>query len=167
MMSMRLFFGIALDRADSEQVQHWRRAALGHLPKAVPARNYHLTLAFMGELPQGHLEQALAGAAALPFSPFSLTLDSFGQWPRSGISFLAPSQPPAPLLALAAALQQLSCDLGGFCDKRRYQPHLTLARAQHQPLVPRQAPPALTLSVTSFDLFHSDQGRYLSVANFG
>ncbi|WKE66313.1 RNA 2',3'-cyclic phosphodiesterase [Gallaecimonas kandeliae] len=161
----RLFFGLSLGEADKTALAQWREQALPAIRKPVPVANFHLTLAFVGGLSPAAMAGALALAAALPFAPFDLVLDSFGQWPRSGIAFLAPSQPPEALMALAAELQAISNNVGGFADHRRYQPHLTLARGAHRPMEPLLPPPALHLRAEHFALFESAAGRYQEIAS--
>ncbi|WP_115719730.1 RNA 2',3'-cyclic phosphodiesterase [Gallaecimonas mangrovi] len=166
MSAMRLFFGLSLTPTQAETVSQWRNQAFTALKKPVPEANFHLTLAFIGELADSKLPDLIAGAKTAPWSAFSVPITRFGQWPKAGIAYLAPHQAPEPLLQLAAKLQALSKDLGGFVDNRPYQPHLTLARGMHQPTLPSIAIPPFLINAQQFALYHSERGHYQVLATF-
>lgn len=163
---MRLFFALSLDEPQRALLAMWRQQALPSLSKPVSQANLHLTLAFIGELDETNVPALISSAGRLSWSPFEVRCDAFGQWPRSGISYLYPPQPPPALAALASQLQQLSRQYGGFDEKRPYQPHITLARGQHQLQNPKIKPPDVSLAVARFALYQSAKGRYQPLADF-
>lgn len=129
---MRLFFGLPLP-------EEARRAAFARAREAerlLPGRyslaeNYHLTLAFLGEVDQERLAdaQAVLRACASDFPAPTVTLgavDHFGRADRAILILRAQSDPPLEPLheKLVGALKNanLPCDLGPF------SPHVTLAR---------------------------------------
>ncbi len=95
----------------------------------------HLTLAFVGDVDSARLAELLEPPAALTVTRFTLTLDSWGCWPRNGIAWVAPSRVPQPLRELAAGLEVWLRAAGFEMDIRPFNPHATLVRrAQCVPL---------------------------------
>jgi RNA 2',3'-cyclic 3'-phosphodiesterase len=126
---MRLF--VALDLPwDLRQ----RVAALvgGGIPGArwVPPENYHMTLRFIGEAPAHRAEEIDLALAGLRARGFSLTLAGLGAFAKGGRSTAlwvgVERNPQLDHLQnkIETALQR--CGLGP--EKRRFQPHVTLAR---------------------------------------
>lgn len=143
---MRLF--IAVDpgerfRAElSTRLDAWR----ARLPLAwVRAANLHLTLRFLGELPEPALpalETALRGAVAGQ-GPLSLQPGGVGAFPdlrAPRVLFLQMAAPGDALARLATAVRTAVDPLlpPDRRDDRPLHPHLTLARVK-QPLTPAQA----------------------------
>jgi RNA 2',3'-cyclic 3'-phosphodiesterase len=126
---MRLF--VALDLPWSVREQLAALSGVG-IPGArwVPPENYHLTLRFIGEVP-GHVardvDDALLGLRA---RGFSLTLTGLGVFSRGGVSSAlwvgVERTPQLDLLRgkIETALQRQGLEP----ERRRFQPHVTLAR---------------------------------------
>lgn len=129
---MRLFFGISLPddirRAAAARAQDCRAFIPG---RYVPAENYHITLAFLGDVPQERLADAqrvLASCIADTPAP-ALTLgetDYFGRQ-QNGILILRVQSEPA-LDALHGALVSALLADGLPADPGPFSPHITLAR---------------------------------------
>jgi RNA 2',3'-cyclic 3'-phosphodiesterase len=126
---MRLFVGLDLP---------WelrRRVALlagAGIPGArwVPAENYHVTLRFIGEAPR-HLAQEIDHAlAALQSRPFALTIAGVGTFAKGGRSqmlWLGAERNEA-MERLQSKIENTLQRCGLDPERRRFQPHLTLAR---------------------------------------
>lgn len=99
-----------------------------HQGRTVDADNLHLTLAFLGSVPEGRLGELYAMAETIQLNSFRLNLDRLGHWRQGGILWMAPSKTPQPLSDLAAGLARGLADLGFDPEQRRYKPHITLAR---------------------------------------
>ncbi|WP_341501979.1 RNA 2',3'-cyclic phosphodiesterase [Gallaecimonas sp. GXIMD4217] len=167
MTSQRCFFALSLTSPQQKSLDKWRRDVLGdRAGRPVPMANFHLTLAFLGHLSPDQIRGLCETAAALSWSPFTLTLDSFGQWRRAGIAYLAPSTVPEPLRALALQLREAGRDQGGFDETRDFKPHITLCRKAHGHLEPSRPPPPIRLAVDTFGLYASADGRYDRLASF-
>ncbi len=99
------------------------------LPRPVPAENLHLTLQFLGELPEpviADLDLAFGGIRAPGFEVALAGLDAFGGLkPRSVHIGTAPS--PA-LMHLQAKVASAARSAGVEIESRRFVPHVTLAR---------------------------------------
>ena len=88
--------------------------------------NFHLTLAFLGEVEEGRLPAAFAALASAPMGPFSLILDHLACF-EGGIWYLAPR--PCPLLTEGQArLAQTLREQGFQLEALSYTPHVTLGR---------------------------------------
>lgn len=160
---MRTFFALEIPAATAVQLADWRDRQLGASGRAVPAANFHVTLAFMGELSDSALERlGLAvdewlGREEMAGGKF--LLDRTGFWPRPGIYWLGPSVWPDSLNQLAAKLRSLGNAVGARRDRRPFQPHITLFRhCTGAPPAPAETP-AFGLDYSEFALFESRQGR--------
>lgn len=128
---MRLFFALWPD--DATRAALAGAAALLNLRDGRPVRraDLHLTLAFLGEVPEARVAALCAMASALRATGFELDIAAAGWWRRSRVAWLAPTQVPAALTRLAAALTAgagLAADAVG-----NYRPHLTVARGVRRP----------------------------------
>lgn len=149
---LRLFFALPCPEADASAIARWCEAL--HLPgKRVATGNFHLTLAFLGMQPRGRLPELERMAGELGGTAFELQLDRLGLWPN-GLLHLAPSQPPAALLALARSLGEALRDNGFAVERKAFHPHLTLCR--HCPEVSLAATPAFAWEVREFALYVSE-----------
>lgn len=160
---MRVFFAIGPDPETALQIADWRDRQFSHPARPVPVANFHLTLAFAGELPAESVE-ALCQAteqwlAGRPPAGASLTLDQTGYWPGPGIYWLGPSRWPPSLDSLAGKLRRLVVSAGARRERKRFQPHITLfRRCQSAPPMPARAPD-FSLVYRHFALYESRQLR--------
>ncbi|NGX15258.1 RNA 2',3'-cyclic phosphodiesterase [Wenzhouxiangella sp. XN24] len=126
---MRLFFALwpapPVRKALSAAAAPLLEACEG---RPVAARNYHLTLAFLGKVEASRLDPLRAAAGSVHATAFELALDTFGHWPRAGVAWLGSSRPTPAATALAAALWAALEPLGFPPETRPFVPHLTLLR---------------------------------------
>lgn len=162
----RLFVAIEIPDAQRELLED---LCFG-LPEArfTPFDQLHLTLAFIGEVDGGLARDADEALANVVAEPFSLTLRGVGCFPPRGEPRIAWAgfEPSPPLVSMqrsvARALEHAGCKL----EKRKFHPHVTLARL-HGPsperlgawLAERSAFAAEPFEVTEFCLFSSVLGR--------
>lgn len=88
----------------------------------------HITLAFLGEVPERRLDelQALAASVCLPKVP--VHLDRLGFWNHNHVLW-AGAKAPAPVLTeLAADLQEVMLKAGFLGEVRPFVPHVTMLR---------------------------------------
>ena len=160
---MRVFFGLDPDPSCKRAISSWRDRCLGADGRPVPPGNFHVTLAFVGEIDEGPLER-LCGAvdgwaeAAQPGAG-SLRLDRVGYWPRPAIFWLGSSAVPESLSALALALQKRSVAAGARRDAHDWVPHVTLFRRCRQPPPAPLETPDIVLDYRHITLFESQSGR--------
>jgi RNA 2',3'-cyclic 3'-phosphodiesterase len=96
--------------------------------RRVPKRNYHLTLAFLGGVAAGRLDDVRAAAATAAAAPFTLCMDCHGHWPGPRVAWLGCRRPPDAADRLARALWAALEPLGFRPDPRPFRPHLTVLR---------------------------------------
>lgn len=144
---MRLFYALPLPESIVGPLWAWGQALAPHATgfRWSPAANYHITTAFLGDSPRESLEnlEVVGAAVARACGGFSLALAQAGTF--SGIHgprvLWAGLQPEAQLRSLAACLAAELDSIGQPRDRQPFRPHITLARANRQGVVP--ALPAL------------------------
>ena len=126
----------------------------------------HLTLAFLGELPDREVEAAHDGLQTVRSHPFELTLRGLGSFGGAdGRTIWAGVADPAPLARLAARIRSALHGMGVVLERRRFRPHVTLARltgaeardeaALARVLAKRDGFPAPPFRVEGFALYRS------------
>jgi 2'-5' RNA ligase len=95
----------------------------------------HLTLEFLGGVPEPRLLPVLEAGAAVAGStiPFEIVLDRLEHWRRPQVLCLTASLVPEPLQALVRSLRLALSDRGFEPEQRPFRPHLTLARKVRLP----------------------------------
>lgn len=135
----------------------------------VPEPNLHLTLRFLGEQPQAHVE-ALARAlrsAVESFAPLTLALGGLGafpSWRRPAVLWVG-VQANVALARLYQEVDDACASLGHAREARDFHPHVTVARVRRGARLPialaerlsREAwPLSLHTTVNSADLMASE-----------
>jgi 2'-5' RNA ligase len=131
-VNRRLFFALWPTDAVRERLaaEVQARAALG---RAIPARNLHVTLVFLGAIPESRLPLVLDAAQStqkLTFDgKFMLHLERVEFWRRSSLVCLIAEQAPPELLAIVTSLQSGLRERGfELREHDRFRPHVTLVR---------------------------------------
>lgn len=126
-MTLRLFLGLDLpdDLRSALAVQQF----LLPLPRREPVENLHLTLVFLGEVPEPVAEDLHEALNDFRAPAFTLTVEGFGLFggdrPRLVHAMVHPD--PA-LMTLQSRLAQLARRAGAEPEARRFLPHITLGR---------------------------------------
>ena len=127
--SIRLFFALDATAQASPlmAIQQQLVRDIGHpesnsKPSPVSAENLHLTLLFLGNQPMSQIPQLSQQAARVienvAIRPFSIQLDRLGLFPKAKVAWIAPSQPPEPLLQLETQLRRAVTALGISVEER-------------------------------------------------
>lgn len=134
--TIRLFTAVDLDAASTRRAVDLvsRARALRSAPAAAWVRpeNFHVTLAFIGDVDRGVVpaaSEALRVASA--GRSVELRLGPIGAFPsrdEARVIFLAIDDPRGALAAMQASLIEGLASLGVASDGRPYVPHLTIAR---------------------------------------
>ncbi len=133
---MRLFIAINLPQEERARLDREVRALrAARLPvRWVAADALHLTLKFLGEVPDGQVAEVetVSTAVAARFAPFRLELGGLGAFPnlRNPRVVWVGVQAPPELARLAGALEDAMAGLGFPRETRPFSPHLTLGRAE-------------------------------------
>ena len=151
---MRLFFALWPDADTKNQLA----GVAAKLPLAAPSRlvpedSYHLTLAFVGEVPSSRLPGLLAIGAMQRASRLRITFDATEYWAKSQVVVAAAQKMPPELLTL---WDQLHEDLA-LKAQPNPRAHVTLARKVAQAPV-LQAMSPVAWSTSSIGLYRSETG---------
>jgi 2'-5' RNA ligase len=151
---MRLFFATFPDGETRNLIASATAAlSLGDGARRVPRENYHITLAFAGEVSDARAA-SLRTIGPLEVPAFTVRFDTYEHWQRSEVVVIAASECPP-------ALRDLQCKLRGELvrqdiapDPMPFRPHVTIARKAAQAPEP-QAMYGILWPVTAFQLVHS------------
>jgi 2'-5' RNA ligase len=142
-VTRRLFFALWPD----EPMRHALADAIGEAVRAsggrpMPVGNLHLTMAFLGSVPQRRLgalaEVARACAEGEAQQALELSLDHLEYWPAAQLLCAAPAAPVATAAALAGRLRARLVESGFAPDLKPFRPHVTVVRKVPRP--PRLGP---------------------------
>ncbi len=139
---MRLFIALDIDDQVRQRIGRFVDGVSGFAPDArwVRLESIHITLKFIGEQPPeivSTLQDKLNGVSALPFQ---LTFAGVGFFPtpKSPRVFWIGIQAGPELQKLAAAVDDITAQLGIPKEDRAFSPHLTLARKSGASGAPRR-----------------------------
>src|SRR5512132_4182283 len=98
--------------------------------------NLHLTLKFLGEIPQSSVSDisTAASRAVVGLAPFSIRLEQTGAFPKQDqprVLWIGINDFSGKLSELQARLEDESASAGFVRDSRPFHPHLTVARLRH------------------------------------
>jgi 2'-5' RNA ligase len=130
--TQRLFFALLPGPAVRRSVAHIQRR-LDCKARAVSPEQFHITLAFLGNQPQGKVTALKSLAASLDFEPCELQLDRIGTFRRAGVLWLGATTIPPALQAFQRALSDGLEATGIDYDQKQWKPHLTLYRRLRKP----------------------------------
>ena len=127
MQSSRYFFALWPNPVVARQLVQLQVGLAGG--RLTHPADFHLTLAFLGEVPVAQEATLHRVLHALPFTGFELVLDQVDAFRRIGLSWAGPSCIPPALQALHDALGgALDAHRVGWDKSRGFRPHVTLAR---------------------------------------
>ncbi|MQY71037.1 RNA 2',3'-cyclic phosphodiesterase [bacterium] len=162
---MRVFFGIGLPPDIRKQVGDFSETLRTRLPrmKWVEAQNLHVTLRFLGEVEEAriHLVTRAAREAASGLEGFRMVLGSLGAFPNPGrarVFWWGLFQGAEESSNLFNRLEERLVDQGFESEKRRYHPHITLARLRYPSPLRLDSftlPEGLSFTAPSFTLYQS------------
>lgn len=124
--------------------------------RAMKRETVHLTLAFLGDVPDDRLAEARCVADAVSGEPFDIALDELGYWKHNRILWAGGVSPPLTLLA--KDLNDGLRSAGFRLDSRPFVAHMTLLRDARCAQTPALAEPVVW-PVTEFVLVESTLSR--------
>jgi 2'-5' RNA ligase len=134
--STRTFIAIPVPDPVGQQLAGWQRALAPEVPgcRWVENQPFHLTLAFLGDVPNRDLSELClsVAAAAEPFGRFDLRVEGLGAFPNparprvvwAGIT----ADDLGPLADLRKEIVRAATQAGYRPDDPRFHPHVTLGR---------------------------------------
>lgn len=130
---MRLFIAVDLPNELRKELGDVQKALkpLTESARWVSPESIHITLKFLGEVPEKRVEDIHTALAGLSWKPFTVTVRGVGFFPgnRSPRVFWAGMEAPT-MQGLAEELDSRMERLGFDKEKRAFRPHITLARAR-------------------------------------
>ena len=122
-------------RPSPQAVSHLEAALRGH--RTSRSDQWHVTLAFLGEVAQPAVLHEPLRTAAAAHAPFELRLEGAGSFRGARVVWVGVGGDIGELSALARSVQQACRDAGVVLDDRPLRPHLSVGK------VGRLAPEAL------------------------
>jgi 2'-5' RNA ligase len=148
---MRLFFALWPDADAAAQLADIAgKLAFEGPGRLVKPGNYHVTLAFLGEVPSAQLAKWQQIGLALSASRCTIEFDALEYWPEPKVVAAVAHEPPAALIELWTQLRAAA-------DLPRLRAHVTLARKVVQAPV-LQAMSVITWRANSVSLVRSETG---------
>lgn len=128
--SRRLFFALWPTAAEQYRIFDATRAeVLASGGRGIPPRNLHITLAFLGQVPEVRLSELFGLASRVgACGRIDLVFERAEVWKRSGVLVLVPKNVPSALNELADRLRFNLLKEQFEVGHEEYRPHLTLAR---------------------------------------
>ena len=126
----------------------------------------HLTLLFLGEVPEEREPALLEAASQVVPAPFSVSLDVVDSFARAKVLWVGCRETPAALGTLARQIRERVAAAGFEFDRKPLVPHVTVMRDLVRPPLPVAIAP-LRWDVRGFALVHSAPGsRYHVVSHW-
>lgn len=159
--SMRAFFGLSPDPSTKLAIEAWRNKAFPDFDSPVVAANFHVTLAFLGQVLPKNLDQMYGLIESMPaIREFDVTLDHLGYWSKPKALWLGCEHAAPEHVSLAKQLNKIAKSTGLNMRKEEYIAHLTLARkCKVNPPAPLITP-LFTWQASQFHLFESVSGPH-------
>ena len=174
----RLFVGVPLTDAMRDELGRYLSALGIDIPgRAVPPRNWHLTLRFLGATDAERRARLVDGLRSIVADAFDLSFGGLGAFPRPAratVLWVGIDQGASALKELAAEIEQAARTAGFAPEEKPFSPHLTLSRI-NPPEDVRRVVAAVTpfggeMRVDAFSLFRSHLGggpaRYEELERF-
>jgi 2'-5' RNA ligase len=155
MTTKRLFYALWPDHRQRDRL----RDVIGPAAKTVEGkiidrRNWHITLAYIGDFAEARIDEIYEAGRSVSVEPFRLRFDRIEFWPRPRVAALiAPTVPPE-LERLVTTLKANLLEAGVLPDQRTFRPHITVVRNARPFETERLAQPAIT-EWSSFELVES------------
>ncbi|MBS1139711.1 MAG: 2,5 ligase [Proteobacteria bacterium] len=111
--------------------------------RATRRNTIHLTLAFLGEVPESRLPELCVVADGIKAPSFSMVLDRLGYWHHNRLLWAGSQGPVTTLGELVRQLRNALANSGFLVDaeKKGFVPHVTLVRKIPASTEPRENQP--------------------------
>ena len=167
----RYFIGIPLPQEAKKKlkVQSWPGLSRYKDEKLVPQNNWHLTLAFIGNLDENQVESVRSLLKFFTWGgPFKLGIRNFGAFPtmqEGRIIYMGCNKGTDDISNLANLLRRQLDDLGITYDEKPFVPHVTLARLRSPKNLTRlsdngKMKQEVTFEVNQLCLYDSEKNKH-------
>ncbi len=155
----RLFFALDLTSADKTLLNNFNNQQLNLPFKAVNKNNYHITLAFLGQV-SSQQKAALIEIATqvtqqvFPITSTAMLINQIALFNKPKIIYLSNSYTADWHFLLAKELSNKAKSLNLFQENRPYRSHISIYRKAN--LLPKNLPAInLNITINSFSLYQS------------
>ncbi len=159
-MSKRLFIALPIPPNIASTIHTWQQQQSIAKARAVPANNLHLTLAFLGEQHESHINSVGSALATICCQPWLQSLDQCGLFQRAKVAYLAPKKAAPELLQLATEIQQTMGKIISYRPQQQFIPHVTVFRQFTGSSNDLWLQQQWNWPVSHFALYHSLHGNY-------
>lgn len=157
---MRAFLGLTPDVKTKLAIELWRNKAFPCFYAPVPAANFHITLAFLGQISPKQLDALCDSVNQISeIQTFDVSLNQVGYWSKPKALWLGCNDIHNEHLKLVKSLSQIGNSIGLQLPKQDYIAHLTLARKCSVSPPAALIEPTLTWRNAEFHLFESMSGK--------
>jgi 2'-5' RNA ligase len=167
----RYFVGIPLPHEVKKKlkVQSWPGLSRYKDEKLVPQNNWHLTLAFIGNLDESQLESLKSLLKFFTWGePFKVGIRNFGAFPKieeGRVLYMGCNKGTDDITRLANLLRRQLDDLGITYDEKPFIPHITIARLRSPKNLSRlldngKMKQEVTFEVDQMVLYDSEKNRH-------
>ena len=128
---MRLFIAINFNETVKSQIIQVQNLLREHSLKGnfTLQENIHLTLVFLGELPESNIDSIKKIISSIEFEPFQITFSHTGSFEQdAGKLFWLGLEPCDELLHIQKKLAAMLLESKFKIENRKFIPHLTLSR---------------------------------------
>jgi 2'-5' RNA ligase len=138
--TVRTFVALALSEQAKRDVEDLQKRLLAAVAGAgvslrpTPVHQFHVTLAFLGEISKERIPSVIAAISDLigcSHAPLQLATEGFLIFPsarRARVIAVAFVDPSGELIRVASALHDRLSSVGFALEQREFKPHVTLAR---------------------------------------
>jgi len=155
MSSKRVFFALWPDHRQRDRLRDVINSVARTVEgKAVDRRNWHITLAFLGDIDERLIADLQARAGQIRLEPFRLSFDRLEFWARPKVACLVTPTVPVELQEVVRQLHAVIQDFGVIPEDRTYRPHITVTRDARAFTTERLAQRAMT-EWSGFELIES------------
>jgi len=129
MSSKRVFFALWPDHRQRDRLRDTINSVARDVEgRIVDRRNWHITLAFVGDIEERFIPELEQRASQIKVQPFHLSFDRLEYWARPRVACLVAATVPTELQQLVTSLHAAMQEVGVIPEDRTYRPHITVAR---------------------------------------
>lgn len=154
---MRYFIGIDIPAKTKLAIQEWRDNSWAQHRDlgSVPAANFHITLAFLGQISEQQLDKLHQQLSMLNIPTFEISIEQFNVWQKPPMAWIGCSVLTDRLIELQRIVIKSARIAGISMQEREYVPHITLARKCKGLVSSPLLEPNFSFEVEHFCLFES------------
>jgi 2'-5' RNA ligase len=158
MSNKRVFFALWPDNRQRDHLRDVINSVARTVEgRTIDRRDWHVTLVFVGDLPEEQVPELQERARQIQWEPFHLVFDRLEFWARAKVAAMVAATIPVELQSLVTELNGIVQDFGVIPDDRTYRPHITVARNARTFTTERLAQRE-TIEWSSFELVESVPG---------